>query len=102
MQSSLQFLHNSANARIASQPGAIGCRAGSAATDWRGSEGDQSDFAGFHLLWIGFASRAERFDRGPGEVPGSRREATNGRDDALHAFARVECFARAFLDPAAL
>ena len=55
LQSSVQFLHHSPNARFASQPAAGGHRRRGAGAHRRWREGNQFDFAGLDLLRAGFA-----------------------------------------------
>ena len=105
LQSSVQLLHHSPDARFAPQPRAGGHRRRGQGAHRRRREGNQSDFAGLDLLRTRFAppckSAAIRAIHQPrafrlaGKIFRRRQIARRRCHDHLHAAARIEFAARA-------
>ena len=102
LQPSVQLLHHSADARLASQPPAGRYRGRGQGVHCRRREGNQSDFAGLDLLRTGFAPEPQPRDFVAGEIFRRRQIARRRCHDHLHAAARTEFAEGRFLDSPAL
>jgi hypothetical protein len=90
LQPSVQLLHHSPDARLASQPHAKRHRRRSQGAHRRRREGNQFDFAGLDLLRTGFAPEPQPRDFVAGKIFRRRQIAARRCHDHLHAAARIE------------